>query len=572
MFQRFSFSLDDDIIARTRWYIHFRWFYIFTLAVPTGTSMYISYGWSEPFIVILTAAALGLFSNGVVYFATRFFSKAGHFQLLASALLFADILINNYIILTRGGIESRGFILYVIPVIMSAVIIGRKGIYVTAALALVSYNTIIFADYLNIYRSYGILNPDLHSRLDAILYTTIFFSAALIAITISMDFIVRLLRQKETQALENIEDLKIAQMVGKFGSWEWDMVSDRIVWSDEIYRSLGMDAETDGLSFERYLSFVHPKDRRRLVAETSKASKRPRRFGFEYRIMLDDGSVRYLRAEGQSLASRTGRVVTIVGTARDITEERLLDQSKNEFVSLASHQLRTPATVVKQYLNMLLDGYAGELTDKQREFLKIASDTNEHQINIVNNLLGVAQLESGKIQLTMTQVDLVALGRSLVEEYAPRSRNKNQTLAFSSRYRQLYVRADEHSLRTVLENILDNALKYTTVGKTIKLRVVKEANAAVISVIDQGVGIASHDLSRLFKKFSRIENPETFNEEGAGLGLYWAEKVVGLHGGRITVDSEPGKGTVIKVMLPMKRQSKKAPYRSKRSSGAAVSQ
>ncbi len=564
MFQRFSFSSDEDIIARTRWYIHFRWFYIYAIATPAGLSMYLAHGWGEALKIILSAAAIALVSNGFFYMAAHTIKQGYQFQALAAVLLLTDIMITNYLISTRGGIEARGVILYVIPIIMSAILFARKGIYAVAALCLVSYSAILAADYLNVYRSSGGLNPELHTRLPDFLYTMTFFTSALIAIAVVTDFIVKLLRQKERQALETIEDLKQAQAVGKFGSWEWDLASNQIVWSDEIYRSLGLSTERGSLSFERYLSFVHPKDRRRLTTEITKASKQPRRFGFDYRLVQPDGSVCHVRAEGQSLAARTGRVVTIIGTARDITEERMLDQSKNEFVSLASHQLRTPATVVKQYLNMLLDGYAGELSDKQRDFLKIASDTNDHQINIVNNLLGVAQLESGKIQLTMAQVDLVMLARTLVEEYAPRARNKDQVLSFSSRFKYLYSRADEHSLRTVVENILDNAFKYTMPGKAITIRLTKEANTAVISVADQGVGIASNDLAKLFKKFSRIENPETFQEEGAGLGLYWAEKIIALHGGRIAIESEPGRGTNVKVILPMRRKAKKTRSRPRR--------
>lgn len=175
----------------------------------------------------------------------------------------------------------------------------------------------------------------------------------------------------------------------------------------------------------------------------------------------------------------------------------------------------------------------------------------------------MAQLESGKIQLTMAQVDLVAFVRALAEEYTSRAKAKDHTLTFSSRYKHLYCRADEHSLRTVIENIIDNAFKYSMPGKSITLRLAKEANSAVISVTDQGVGIASRDQQKLFKKFSRIENPETFQEEGAGLGLYWAEKIVSLHGGRIHVDSEPGRGTTFKVILPMRRTIKKVRSRSK---------
>lgn len=241
---------------------------------------------------------------------------------------------------------------------------------------------------------------------------------------------------------------------------------------------------------------------------------------------------------------------------RDTTEERQFDQTQNEFVSLASHQLRTPATVIKQYLSMLLDGYAGELTDKQKGFLQTAKDTNDRHIAIVNTMLDVAQLESGKVRLKLAKTDIVALLGGLVKEYRLQAENKQQTLLFRSRYKHLHCEADTYHLRTVLENIIDNALRYSPASKTVTIRVSADARTISVSVIDEGVGIAAEDMTKLFKKFSRIEHPDTFHEQGAGLGLYWSDKIIALHGGRVEAISLPGKGSTFKVVIPRSKQPK----------------
>jgi signal transduction histidine kinase len=469
----------------------------------------------------------------------------------------------NYIIVILGGVESRSVILYVIPIIMSAATLGRKGIYGATALSLLSYNFIFIDYYRHAFRPGGPFRTDLPE----ILYTMVFATTALIAVLLAMDYIIRLLRQKERQALKTVEDIKRAQAVGRFGNWELDIRTNKVTCSDEVYRLIGIPPGPADLALEYYMSFVHPKDRRLLKVAVKRASRQPKRFSFDYRILATNGELRYLHAEGESISDRSGRVSTIIGTVRDTTEERMLDESRNEFVSLASHQLRTPATVIKQYLGMLLDGYAGELTEKQKVFIKTASDTNERQIDIVNNLLDVAQLESGKIQLTLAQVDLLVLIKELVEGFKPQANEKQQTLEFTSRYKRLYCQADWYYLRTVLENILDNALRYTTRHKSVTVKLTKEANAVVIAVIDQGVGITAEDLPKLFKKFSRIENVATFQEEGAGLGLYWSKKVVALHGGRLEAESVYGKGTTFRIILPLADKPKKVRPRIRRRAG-----
>ena len=126
MFQRFGFSSDEDIIARTRWYIHFRWFYIYAIAIPAGLSMYFAHGWGESLKIILSAAAIALVSNGFFYLAAHSIKEGYQFQALAGVLLLTDVMITNYLIITRGGVEARGVVLYVIPIIMSATLFARK--------------------------------------------------------------------------------------------------------------------------------------------------------------------------------------------------------------------------------------------------------------------------------------------------------------------------------------------------------------------------------------------------------------------------------------------------------------
>lgn len=562
MQRHFRFIPDDDIVNRTRWYINFRWLYLFMLSAPLVLTVYLSRGWSEQLKIALTVAAAALATNVVFLIFSRILNSKSQSHILAVFMILADIAIVTGITVIGGGIESRRVILYVVPIIMSAAMLGRKGIYGSTALSVTSTTAIFIYYYLTELRPGGSLDGvPFYKQFPEAVYNIVFAATALIAVMIAMDYIIRLLRQKERQALRTVEDLKRAQAIGRFGSWDVDVPSNTLTCSDEVYHIIGI-ARSDGeLTIDRYMTFVHPKDRRLIKTVVRRASAKPVRFSFDYRIITADGDLRYVHAEGESATDRSGSVRSIIGTVRDTTEERMLDESKNEFVSLASHQLRTPATVVKQYLGMLLDGYAGELTGKQRLYLKTASDTNERQIAIVNNLLDVAQLESGKIHLTLVKVDLVALTAELIQEFKPRAESKQQTLRLVSRHKHLYGLADSYHLRAVLENIIDNALRYTTINKPVTIHITKESNMAVISVTDRGVGIAPENLSKLFKKFSRIEHPSTFQEEGAGLGLYWSMKVMALHGGKIEVKSVFGKGSTFKVILPLSTK----PGRAKKS-------
>lgn len=235
--------------------------------------------------------------------------------------------------------------------------------------------------------------------------------------------------------------------------------------------------------------------------------------------------------------------------AQRIHQLMAINKSKDEFIALASHQLRTPATVVKQYLRMVLDGYAGPISPEQQLFLDNAYISNERQIRIVDDILRVAQLDLDKVTLHLTKVDVGKLLAGIVEELQSYTAERSQMVQFEKPKKPVEVYADEKYLRMAVGNILDNASKYTPDHKAIYVSVAQEDAQVVVAVRDEGVGISKQDLPKLFMKFSRVNNPLSIKVGGTGLGLYWAKEVIQLHGGSVSVTSKLGTGTTFTIRL-----------------------
>ena len=236
---------------------------------------------------------------------------------------------------------------------------------------------------------------------------------------------------------------------------------------------------------------------------------------------------------------------------RTILHERALESTKSEFLSLASHQLRTPATNVKQYLGLLLEGYMGDISDKQKQALEIAYKNNEAEINIMNDLLNVAKLDLDRIQLQKKVTDIMKIARSVVRDNTTAAREAGQKLKLEGP-KQIMATVDESYVKGVLENLLDNAIRYSKPDKKISVKVWREDDNVCIAVSDQGLGIRKRDYTKLFNKFSRLDNEFSASSQGSGLGLYWVKKVVSLHGGTIELVSREGKGSTFTVCLPIR--------------------
>lgn len=228
---------------------------------------------------------------------------------------------------------------------------------------------------------------------------------------------------------------------------------------------------------------------------------------------------------------------------------KALNQAKDEFISIASHQLRTPATGVKQYLGMLIQNYAGHLSKQQLTYINTAYENNERQLKIIDNLLQVARIDAGKIQLSKEACDISQLVGEVVEQQLGVFKERNQGLSFKSGKKSMYARIDRQLLRMVLENLIDNAGKYSPAGEKVIVTMSQTPGMVRLQIRDQGFGITKKDQKKLFQKFSRVEAHADL-VSGSGLGLYWAKKIIDLHGGRIELSSEAGKGSTFTITLP----------------------
>lgn len=232
-------------------------------------------------------------------------------------------------------------------------------------------------------------------------------------------------------------------------------------------------------------------------------------------------------------------------------KERDVNFAKDELLSLASHQLRTPATGVKQYLGMVLQGFAGDVPEKQRGYLERAYASNNRQLHVINDILHLAKLETGRIVLAERKFDIAKMLRGVVDEQLDQAEKAEITVRLKAPS-QGWIMGDSHMLWMVMENLVSNAIKYTPPKGVVTVRLVRRGSRWVLTVKDTGVGIDKKDFSKLFKQFSRITNARSDSVTGTGVGLYLAHHLTVLHGGTISVSSTQARGSTFTVRLPRK--------------------
>ena len=227
-----------------------------------------------------------------------------------------------------------------------------------------------------------------------------------------------------------------------------------------------------------------------------------------------------------------------------------LDKLKTEFLSLASHQLRTPLTAIKGYASMLSEGAFGNLDEKQNQAVKRIYTSAQGLVNVVEDLLNVSKIEQGGMKYEFSPTDLSAVVTQLYGEMKVPAESKNLEFTLEmDKHDKFIVNADPVKLKQVFLNLTDNSIKYTKKG-FVKLSLIRDDNNIIFSVSDNGMGISEETRSKLFEKFSRGEGGKT-NTGGSGLGLYLAQQIARAHKGDVTIESGGlGKGSKFIVTIP----------------------
>jgi PAS domain S-box-containing protein len=338
-----------------------------------------------------------------------------------------------------------------------------------------------------------------------------------------------------------------------------------------------------GKSVRSFASIIH-RDDLSMVAGLMENVARGEVFDLKYRVRHADGSIRWVQDRGQGVSGEDGRLLCLDGAILDITaqkaseedRERLLrseraarletedarlllasqnerlrelDSLKDEFVSLVSHELRTPLTSIRGYLELVLDGAAGSLTDEQNRFLRVVERNADRLLGLVGDLLFVAQVDAGRLPVEFDDLDLALVAAECVDGVRPAAEAKGLELIVDAP--PLAARGDRGRLDQLLGNLVSNAVKFTPDGGRVTVRVSAEAENALIEVSDTGIGVPEAELGELFTRFFRSSTATESAIPGTGLGLVIAKAIAEAHGGQIAVESWEGVGTTFKVTLPL---------------------
>jgi signal transduction histidine kinase len=234
-----------------------------------------------------------------------------------------------------------------------------------------------------------------------------------------------------------------------------------------------------------------------------------------------------------------------------------LDQAKDEFISMASHQLRTPLTSVKGYLSMVIDGDAGSLKDDQAKLLGEAYASAERMVYLISDFLNISRIRTGKFVLESKPVNLASIISSEIGQLGISARNRKLQLVYDPPANFPIGVLDEEKLRQVIMNFIDNAIYYTPAGGKITVTLTATAKDIIFRVTDTGIGVPPSERHKLFTKFYRATNAKHIRPDGTGIGLFMAKKVITMHGGSIIFETSESKGSTFGFSVPLHHPTSK---------------
>jgi len=351
---------------------------------------------------------------------------------------------------------------------------------------------------------------------------------------------------EKVTARRNIEEMeeraRLAVEAAEIGTFDLDLISNVMLTSERFNQIFGYDHHVDR---DLFVAVIHPDDRSARTLAHNEAMETGRLF-YEVRAIHPDNSVHWIRVQGKVYYDATGKPMRILGTLLDITEFRRLQQQKDDFISIASHELKTPITSLKASLQLLdrmkhdpaLNVLPRLVDQSTRSMQKISA--------LVEDLLNVSRTNQTQIQLKKTTFNIT----EMINACCSHVRLSGKHDLVISGDKQLTVHADEHAIDQVIVNLVNNAVKYAPESKEINIHIEKQDDLARISVTDSGPGIAAEKLPHLFDRYYQADS-SGFQNSGLGLGLYICAEIIKRHGGEIGVNSQLGHGCTFWFSIPL---------------------
>ncbi len=384
-----------------------------------------------------------------------------------------------------------------------------------------------------------------------------------------------------------IAELYNAQRIARIGSWEWDVAQDRLTWSTHLLVIFGISKDDFGGNYEHLVDRILPVDRPAMEAATEAALRGEAKINVELRVVMPDGSVKWLHIMGDFAQNDAGSVSRISGSALDVTSRRLAedalrelkavlevkvaertaelqiarvqaesaDRMKSAFLATMSHELRTPLNSIIGFTGILVQRLAGPLNEEQHKQLQTVQISARHLLKLINDVLDISKIEAGQFEVHVEEFDLLASIDKVINMMKPIAEKKKIDLELALAPEIAIVNSDQHRVEQILVNLLSNAIKFTEYGR-VSVMVENPAYRLLpaefvqIRVEDTGIGIHQENLEAIFEPFRQIDSGLTRKHEGTGLGLAISRRLTDRLKGRISVESEFGRGSVFTVTLP----------------------
>jgi PAS domain S-box-containing protein len=359
---------------------------------------------------------------------------------------------------------------------------------------------------------------------------------------------------EERQAEERLriweERYRTALQSAEMGAWDWYIRQDYIIWNDQQYLLLGLEPDHSRKNAGFFLQFVYKDDEPRVCKALWAAVEQGSVFDEEFRIVPARAmEPRWVYAFGRSVELEdSGRATRMIGVMYDISERKRIEQQKDEFIGIASHELKTPVTSIKAYAEVLEDMF-GEAGDQQSAGLMQRMDKQIDRLTgLISTMLDVTRISQGQLEISPQAIDLGGLAVEVVE--AMQHSAKQRLRLEAGEVKPVY--ADRERIRQVLTNLLANAIKYSPGAGEVLIRVMGNgADSVNVCVQDFGIGMSEEVRSRVFERFYRANDGIANTYPGLGLGLYISAQIIDRHGGEIRVESRPGEGSTFCFTLPV---------------------
>jgi len=349
-------------------------------------------------------------------------------------------------------------------------------------------------------------------------------------------------------AIESENRLLMAAEATGLAFWVLDINEIDFSFSPQMVTIFGHPPETEiSLSFIR--NQVHPDDMQHVVLKAYYEALKTGLYEYEVRIFWPDESLHWIRTKGMVQFNDKGQPERMLGTIVDITESKRDEIRKNDFIAMASHELKTPLTSLKAYIQLLEVKLTGVMTDP---FVGNSLTKALNQVNkmtaLIHSFLDLSNIEPGKLQLKKQVFGINKLVQDVISESRVIAGSHN--LKFESK-ESVDVNADKEKIGQVISNFISNAIKYSPKGSTVTLAVETAGSNVQVSVTDEGIGIKPKDQEKIFQRFYRVDDDDMKHISGFGIGLYLSSEIIHRHRGKIDVKSTEGKGSTFSFSLPL---------------------